>query len=97
MRPGRLSLVLWKRLTIGFVIVWMAVGMMWFSLWEHYVSTRPREMQSASGRVIPLHSHGLVVYLTQDERNRLRFLNRTAEAFAVVFLLLLLNRAMQRP
>jgi hypothetical protein len=75
----------------------MAVGMAWFSLWDHYVSTRPREMQSASGRVIPLHSHGVVVYLTEDERKRLTFLNHTTETLAVCFLLLLLlNRSMRK-
>ena len=87
---GRLSPVFWKRLTIGIVAAWMAVGMAWFSLWDHYVRTRPREMQIALGRVIPLHSHGVVVYLTEDERRRLSFLNHTAEALAVPFVLLLL-------
>jgi len=55
-------------------------------------------MQVASGRVIPLYSHGLCVYLTENERRRLTFLNHTAEGFAVSFLfLLLLNRVTSSP
>ena len=55
-------------------------------------------MQIAYGRVIPLSSHGVVVYLTEDERKRLSFLNHTAEGFAVSFLfLLLLNRITSKP
>jgi hypothetical protein len=89
--------VFWKRLTLGIAVGWMAAGLVWVSLWDHYVRTRPREMQNASGRVIPLHSHGFVVYLTEDERNRLRFLNRTVEVFAVSFLLtLFVDRAMKK-
>ncbi len=93
-----LSPVFWKRLTIAIVVSWMSVGMVWFSLWDHYVRTRPVEMQIASGRVIPLFSHGRCVYLTEGERARLSFLYHSLEGFAAFFLfLLLLNRVTSKP
>ena len=90
--------VFWQRLTIGIVASWMLVGMVWFSLWDHYVRTRPTEMQIASGRVIPLSSHGRCVYLTERERRRLSILYHSVEGFAASFLLLLLlNRITSKP
>ncbi len=72
--------------------------MVWFSLWDHYVRTRPTEMQIASGRVIPLYSHGGRVYLTQGERRRLSLLYHAVEGFAASFVfLLLLNRRTSKP
>jgi hypothetical protein len=37
-------------------------------------------------RVIPLSSHGIVVYLSIEERHRLAFLNHAGEVLAVGFL-----------
>ena len=96
--PRLVNLVFWKRLAIGTLVVCMAMGMLWFSLWNYYVSTRPREIQRASGRIIPLSSHGMVVYLTESERNRLRFLYYAGNVFGLSFVLIhLLKRPFGNP
>jgi len=77
----------WKWLTLGLFLAMISTGMSWFSLWNYYVSSRPREIQVTQGRVIPLSSHGIVVYLTMEERNRLAFLNHAGEVLAAGFLL----------
>ena len=77
----------WRWLTLGLFLTVMSTGTLWFSLWNYYVSTRPREIQVTQGRVIPLSSHGIVVYLTLEERNRLAFLNHAGEVLAVTLLL----------
>jgi hypothetical protein len=81
------ALRFWKWLTLGLFLAMMLMGMLWFSTWNYYVSSRPREIQVTQGRVIPLSSHGIVVYLTVEERNRLAFLNHAGEVLAVGFLL----------
>ena len=73
----------WKRLQVALFILTLATGAAWYSLWEHYVQTRPRIMQSAVGRVIPLHSHGLVVYLTKDEQDWLTLIYFTGSVLAL--------------
>jgi len=97
-KPRLVNLVFWKRLAIGALVVCLVTGMLWFSLWNQYVSTRPREMQRASGRIVPLSSHGIVVYLTEDERNRLRFLYYAGDVFGLSFVLIyLLKRPFRNP
>ena len=71
------------RLQVALFILTLATGAAWYSLWEHYVQTRPRIMQSAVGRVIPLHSHGLVVYLTKDEQDWLTLIYFTGSVLAL--------------
>ncbi len=61
----------WKRLQVTLFIGGLAASLCWYSLWEHYVKTRPRTIQSETDRVIPLRSHGLVVYLTKNEDRKL--------------------------
>lgn len=43
-------------------------------LWVRYYDTRPRVMDTAAGRTIPLNTHGIVVYLTSSEHRRLDIL-----------------------
>jgi hypothetical protein len=78
--------LLWKRLAIGVFTVMIATGISWVSLWDYYVNTRPREVEAAQGRTIPLFSHGVVVYLTQTEAEKLRILNHTGYVLAGIFL-----------
>jgi len=81
--PSEQTNFFWKRLQVALFILTMAASVMWLSLWDHYVQTRPREPQSASGRVIPLFSHGVVVYLTQEERGKLTLIYRVGCTVAV--------------
>ena len=56
-------------IAIGFVGL---AGILWTSsLWYQYQSTLPRRPDPVAGRVYPLNVHGIVVYQTRDERNRL--------------------------
>ena len=61
----------WKRggILVGLIglagIVWTA------SLWFEYQRTLPRHPDPVLGRVYPLNVHGIVVYQTRAERNRL--------------------------
>ena len=48
------------------------VGILWTSsLWYEYQRVLPRQPDSVTGNVYPLNVHGIVVYQTHDERNRL--------------------------
>jgi hypothetical protein len=80
--------VFWKRLQVVLSITALAGSIAWYSLWDHYVRTRPATMNSEAGRVIPLHSHGLVVYLTTSERQKLRFTNYAATVAAILAVLI---------
>lgn len=68
------------------LICTMAVGISWYSLWESYVVTRPRVSQVETGRTIPLRSHGVVVYLTHDESQKLKVLNSVGDVMAFIFI-----------
>jgi hypothetical protein len=65
----------WKRLQVILLICTFGIAVCWYSLWEHYVLTRPRTIDGTQGRVIPLSSHGIIVYLTQEEKDRLKLLD----------------------
>jgi hypothetical protein len=86
--------VFWKRLQVILFIIGLAFGIAWYSLWDHYVRTRPATVQSESGRVIPLHSHGLVVYLTRSEQQKLHF---TYYAGFVAGILIVLIHVVKEP
>ena len=70
----------------------------WYVLWMHYASTRPRNMDASSGRVIRLYTHGLTVYLNPEEKNRLRVLNYMTGIFALSAAIVdVLKRPFRRP
>jgi hypothetical protein len=50
----------------------LAVWFFHFYVWYQYDGTRPSAPDVASGRVLAQNSHGHVVYLTVEEKNRLR-------------------------
>jgi hypothetical protein len=79
------SAIFWKRVAVALLVSWVTAGLLWFSLWESYIRTKPREVQRNSGRVVPLISYGVVVYLTNDERDRLTFLNYAVYVFTISF------------
>ena len=77
------SLLLWKRLEATFSILALAASAVWFSLWWAYVEIRPRAMVIASGNVVPLHSHGVTVYLTASDKHTLQIFHYVAFASAI--------------
>jgi hypothetical protein len=72
-------------LQVALLLCTWAVGFSWYSLWNDYVVTRPRSMDSRAGRVIPLTSHGVVVYLTEEERQKLALLNHVGYGIGLTF------------
>ena len=68
----------WKRLgsIVGIAMVILACTL--YSLWYHYAYTRPRVPQPDQGRIYALNTHGLTVYLTQEEEFRLSLLQGAA-------------------
>jgi len=78
---------LWTYLQVGLLVCTLAIGLSEYSLWEHYVVTRPRARQVEAGRTIPLVSHGVVVYLTQNEKRRLTLLTYVGNGIGLVFVL----------
>lgn len=66
------QLIFWKRLQITLLLTVVTTGVLWFSLLWSYVQTRPRAPQPWSGTVIPLHSHGVTVYVTPAEKRKLQ-------------------------
>ena len=84
--------IFWKRAGIGILALWFVTGVLWFSLWNYYASTKPRELQASNGRVIPLASHGIVVYLTREEAAKLRLLNYGVYAFTFAFVVIYVSK-----
>jgi hypothetical protein len=78
----------WKAIAVGVLVSWIFTGYVWYATWESFVSSKPRQMEIASGRTIPLSSHGIVVYLTVSERDRLKLLNRCCYGFTFAFFLI---------
>ena len=82
---------------VTLLICTLAVGSSWYSLWSSYVATLPRTRQAETGRTIPLVSHGVVVYLTEDERHKLTVLNRVGEGLALILVLFSVWKEFIRP
>jgi len=61
----------WKRVAIAIGLIGLA-GILWTSsIWYEYQRALPRHPDPVTGHVYPLNVHGIVVYQTRDERNRL--------------------------
>jgi len=71
--------VFWKRLQVATIAIAFAAGSAAYSLWMHYAGTRPNTLDVTVGRTIPLNTHGTVVFLTRDEKQRLDALGFTME------------------
>src|SRR2546430_2567403 len=78
---------LWTYLQVALLVCTLTIGSSEYSLWEHYVVTRPRARQVEAGRTIPLVSHGVVVYLTQNEKRRLTLFTYVGNGIGLVFVL----------
>lgn len=78
---------LWTYVQVALLVCTLAIGLSWYSLWESYVVTRPRAKQVDAGRVIPLRSHGVVVYLTQNERQKLTVLYSVGNGMGLTLVL----------
>jgi hypothetical protein len=63
----------WKRVQILLYALTLASGAISVSLWEHYSRTGSTTPQPELGRVLPLNSHGVIVYLTRVEREKLKW------------------------
>src|SRR5216684_1296186 len=81
----------WTYLQVALLVCTLTIGLSWYSLWEHYAVTRSRAMQVEAGRIIPLVSHGVVVYLTQGERQKLAVLSLVGDGMGLVFVLVSLG------
>lgn len=78
---------LWTYLQVALLVCTLTIGSSWYSLWQHYVVTRPRARQVEAGRTIPLVNHGVVVYLTQNERQKLSILNYAGNGMGLMLVL----------
>jgi hypothetical protein len=70
--PHANQLIFWKRLQTVLLLIVVSTSILWFSLFWSYVQTRPSTPQPRSGNLIPLHSHGVTVYITSEERFKLQ-------------------------
>jgi hypothetical protein len=75
--------VFWKYFESITSLLAIASIIYWYSLWIHYANTRPRIAEVGSGRVITLNTHGLVVYLTAQEKLNLDVLIYLTVGFAL--------------
>jgi hypothetical protein len=61
----------WGGVVITFGLIGLA-GIVWSGfIWYAYQSTLPHHPDQVAGRVYPLNVHGVVVYQTREERDRL--------------------------
>ncbi len=63
--------VFWKFLQVLTIVLAFVAGSGTYSLWMHYAATRSKISDETTGRTIPLNTHGTIVFLTLDERQRL--------------------------
>jgi hypothetical protein len=88
----------WRLFEVTASVLAIASVVSWYGLWTHYVDTRPRNLDLASGRVICLYTHGLTVYLNAEEKHRLRVLNYMTGMFLISAVLVdVLKRPFIRP
>ncbi len=69
--------VFWKCLQVATIAIAFVAGSGAYSLRMHYAGTRPNTFDVTVGRTIPLNTHGTVVFLTRDEKERLDALGFT--------------------
>ena len=63
-----------RRLAFALLFTGFATLLAYVVLWTHYYDILPRSPQSATGRTYVMNMHGIGVYATQKERNRLDLL-----------------------
>jgi hypothetical protein len=61
----------WKRIGIALFLLALAGGVLSSNTWYRYQATLPRHPDQAAGNIYPLNVHGIVVYQTRDQRDRL--------------------------
>jgi hypothetical protein len=69
-------------------ILGLALSTVWFSVRWRYMETRPKAAQAATGNVFPLHSGGLVVYVTMSEKHTLEVLYYSGTCFGLSLVLI---------
>jgi hypothetical protein len=81
----------WKRIAITLFLLALSDGIWTSHVWYQYQATLPRRPDTATGNLYPLNVHGIVVYQTRDQRDRLDRLDYSSFglmilAFAVGFI-----------
>jgi hypothetical protein len=75
--PGLNRQVFWKCLQVATIATAFVAGSGAYSLRMHYAGTRPNTPDMTIGRTIPLNTHGTVIFLKTDEKQRLDALGFT--------------------
>jgi len=65
---------IWTVVETVAALVALGLFLTYMGLWEQYAHTKPDAANLSSGRIYPLNEHGLIVYLTSAEQNRLHML-----------------------
>ncbi len=61
---------LWRWIGIAVGLVGLA-GILWTAaIWNQYLTMLPRQPAPEMGNIYPLNIHGIIVYQTQQERDR---------------------------
>jgi len=61
----------WKRIAVALGIIALVQGIWTSSVWYQYQATLPRHAVQETGNIYPLNVHGIVVYQTREQRDRL--------------------------
>jgi len=74
----------WKRIAVTLFLLALA-DLIWTShVWYQYQATLPRHPDTARGNIYPLNVHGIVVYQTRDQRDRLDRLDHSSFGLVIV-------------
>jgi hypothetical protein len=84
---------LWKRIGVALFLVALAEGIWTSNVWYQYQATLPRHPDQATGNIYPLNVHGIVVYQTRDQRDRLDRLDYSSFGLGIVAALMLIIHA----
>src|SRR5208283_3260383 len=94
--PKKKDSMIWtwlKRVGVALFLVALAEGIWTSNVWYQYQACLPRRPDHATGSIYPLNVHGIVVYQTRDQRNRLDRLDYSTFGIGVAAALMLLIHA----
>jgi hypothetical protein len=79
--------MVWKIVKVAVIVVALLDFFWCWHVWNVYFDTLPRSPDRAAGRVYVDNFHGIPMYETREEHNRLRALDHSSEALIVIVLL----------
>jgi len=86
----------WKRTGMMLALIGFA-GIFWtLAIWSSYLNSLPRTPVAATGKIFPLNIHGVVVFQTREEQQRLDLVQYSSIAIIAVSFMMSLMAGSRR-